>query len=372
MKVCAAGAAPPQALPLKSTVAVGHPLRSPTPPWPLKASDVRLVPQTAPRHGDGRRRVRGRRGVRREARGETEGVARRDVPASAGESENCASVGVPRVTEAAALPVLDRVRLSEAAAWFSCCMPKLALVAEPVAQASVAPVGRDRERDGGVRVRRVVGRQRQRAAERGARLRDDAGTTAVMVMVPVAPGRTLSVAGEAEKTEPAMLAPTVSGRGARVLDAERRGRRPVASPQLPAPSSMRLDEKTAVGPSVASKPPSPSTPESVEPSVVPSVVASGDPSVASPPAPSAAASPPSVAPSGAVSSAASEPESSSSPPSPASPPSVGLCVLVPPPPPQPAAPPKASAVTTDMDANAAKLPFARPRNRIIFIRPLVF
>src|SRR5580658_3810386 len=48
VKVCTAGAAPPHAPGPKSMVPVGQPVTLPVPPWPAKASELTLVPHTAP------------------------------------------------------------------------------------------------------------------------------------------------------------------------------------------------------------------------------------------------------------------------------------------------------------------------------------
>src|SRR5687768_6525381 len=55
--------------------------------------------------------------------------------------ENCASAGLPNANVAAALPLLTSVSVSFGAATLIFCVPKSAVVAEPVSNASVAPRG---------------------------------------------------------------------------------------------------------------------------------------------------------------------------------------------------------------------------------------
>ena len=92
------------------------------------------------RHRDDRRGVRGGRRVRREPRRQREGVA----------PPRCSRQRRERKLRVARRPDGDRGggvarvgerQRDERGRWFSGCVPKLAVVAEPVAQASVAPVG---------------------------------------------------------------------------------------------------------------------------------------------------------------------------------------------------------------------------------------
>ncbi len=226
-------------------MAVGQPLTTPTPPWPLNESEVRLVPHTAPVTPIAEVAFDTVRvfGVKPAVSGRVPPAPMLPV---AGVSENCPSVGVPRVTAAAALPVLDSVSVSGVAAWFSGWTPKFAVDGELAAHASVAPVG---VTDRPIAALACAGSLVVSASEPLSAVPAvaDAGTTALTARVPVLPGATVSDVGVTEKVVPLIVAPTVSG-AEPVFWMVKFVETPAAEPQLPAPSSIVAVEKTATGP----------------------------------------------------------------------------------------------------------------------------
>jgi hypothetical protein len=118
VNVWAAGAGPLHAPPPKSSVAVGQPVTLPVPPCPENESEETLVPQTAPVTVNVDVAVDAVVVVGVKPAWSTE-LPEAGTVALVGDSENWEFDGVPKATEAGALPVFWRVSPIAVAAWLS-------------------------------------------------------------------------------------------------------------------------------------------------------------------------------------------------------------------------------------------------------------